>query len=82
MTKTVVCIGGPADGREFAIHESAGILTVPYCDPVPLSMNEDNLFAEVIGWDDYGLIFDHHIKGAKYEIRGNEAVYTEKEESE
>jgi hypothetical protein len=85
MTKTIVCVGGPADGRMYDVPEIIGLLTVNYIEPpksIPLVDENWNLFQDVIGWDDYGPIFNRHVKGAKYEIRGNEAVYIEKKESE
>jgi hypothetical protein len=80
MTKTVVCIGGPADGREYTVSDAADTLTVNYIDPEytpAVSIDENrNLLHDMIGLDIY-----RHIKGAKYEVSGNEAVYVEKEES-
>jgi hypothetical protein len=79
MSKTVWCVGGPADGKELLVSESARTLTIPHYSPDKLTAGDEwNLMANIIGWDDYGPIFERKdIKKAEYDIYGNTALYRE-----
>jgi hypothetical protein len=80
MATVIRLIGGPADGKTFAVSEKTEVLVVPYPDPAySFAANADNLFADVIGWDDYGLIFDSHTLQARYNINGDIGTYEEKQ---
>jgi hypothetical protein len=77
MTKTVKCVGGPADGKEFVVSGGTNTLSIPYYVPQKLDMTDTwNLMVDVIGWDDYGPIYRRDdIKNAKYIINGSVAAF-------
>lgn len=79
MDKTVTLVGGPADGKVFAVAEGVGVLNINCVKNAPVKpMGDDwNLFANIVGWDDYGPIFDHsHLfENARYRIQGDEGIY-------